>query len=182
MKHQIFTVGHSNHTFDKFVEILKPAQINAIVDCRSVPYSKFAPQFNKENIGSKLNNLGIKYIPMSYEFGARREENEVFTTTETETYVDFSKCWGQPFFKQGVERLQKGCAHGFRVALLCSEADPIKCHRTWMVGHYLWENNLFDVLHLLKDSSLMAHDILLSEKINKTKTIHFYSKSCAYKK
>ena len=72
VKIEIYTLGHSNYPFDKFIEILKKYDINCVVDIRSTPYSKYNTQYNKEFLHETLKNLGYTYIYMADEFGAKR--------------------------------------------------------------------------------------------------------------
>ena len=62
IKIEIYTLGHSNYSFDKFIEILKKYNINCVVDIRAIPYSKYNTQYNKEFFQANLKKLGYTYI------------------------------------------------------------------------------------------------------------------------
>ena len=85
---EIYTIGHSSYTQEQFLELLLQYQINCIVDVRSIPYSKYASQFNKEEIKRFLKNRSIYYVFMGKELGARREDRNLYTN---EGYLDFEK-------------------------------------------------------------------------------------------
>ena len=70
-----------------------------------------------------------------------------------------------PSFQRGVERLMKGLEKGFRISLMCSEANPLECHRFSLVSRYFYDNGL-DVQHILKDAELASHKALEEEMIN----------------
>ena len=59
---ELYTIGHSNHSTEKFIELLLKHEITAVCDVRSQPYSKFNPQFNRENIQKELKQSNIAYV------------------------------------------------------------------------------------------------------------------------
>ena len=69
-----YAIGHSNHPIEKFLELLEKYDINVVVDARSVPYSKYAAQFNKKNINPELKKSGIDYIFMGDLIGAKIDD------------------------------------------------------------------------------------------------------------
>lgn len=162
----IFTIGHSNHSIEHFVELLEGAGITAIADVRSSPYSRFCPQFNREALKESLSFVGIAYIPMGAEFGARRTEPESLEAGK----VVFEKVAKTKSFQSGVERLVKGVAD-HQVALMCSEKDPIDCHRTVLVARNLSLNG-FDVQHILEDGKFESMDSVSNRimKVSKVNT------------
>ena len=78
---QLYTVGHSTHDINFFISILEKFHINALVDVRSVPYSKFSNQFNQEYISEKLKKNGIYYIFMGDLLGARYDDKKVLNSS-----------------------------------------------------------------------------------------------------
>lgn len=125
---ELFTIGHSNHPLEYFVELLLPHRISMIADVRSCPYSKYSPHFSKDFLEIELRKADINYIFLGRELGAQR--------TESDCYVDgqakYDKIAGLPTFRRGLDIVLKGVEH-HRVAIMCSEADPITCHRTILV-------------------------------------------------
>jgi uncharacterized protein (DUF488 family) len=162
-KREIFTVGHSNHTIDYFYELLESQQINCLVDVRSMPASKYSPQFNQEPLKNFLKSKGVVYMHFKDEFGARHEEEEVLDENGQVDFELFRKTFN---FQQGVERVDIGASKGYRIALMCSEGDPLECHRFSMIAFYLDEIG-FDVKHIMKDKQLKTHkqleDLLLKK-------------------
>ena len=65
----IFTIGHSAHEFARFVELLKQHHVNAVADVRSMPYSRWQPQFNREELGAALKAQSIDYVFLGKELG-----------------------------------------------------------------------------------------------------------------
>ena len=143
----LYTVGHSKHSLDEFLAILKHNDINCIVDVRSIPFSKICSQFNEENIKHFLKQNGIYYIFMGKEFGARRNDLSLYTK---EGYLDFELTAKSKDFLEGVKRIKDGVNKGFNIAFMCTEKDPIDCHRNILVAHefcklgYKVKNVLYD--------------------------------------
>ena len=145
---KLYTVGHSNQTLEEFLSLLQCHEVNCVVDVRSVPASKYAPQFNEESLKSFLKLHDIQYLASGDEFGARRTD-----CINNEGQVDFEVAVTTPLFQQGAKRLMKGLEKGFCIALMCSEADPLECHRFSLVSKY-FHNQGIEVLHILKDAEL----------------------------
>ena len=163
MENKIFTVGHSNHKIDFFIELIKHFDINCIVDVRSVAASSYNPQFNKNFLLNSLKENGIVYMHFADEFGARHTDPDLL---DEEGKVDFDKVRKSYDFKYGVERLWKGIEKGFKIALMCSEGEPFDCHRFSMISVAL-EKDGFEVRHILKDKSLITNSKLENQLLKK---------------
>lgn len=155
---KIVTVGHSNGTAEELLSLLVLANIDCVVDVRSVPASAYTPQFNREYIKHFLSNNGIFYLHFGEEFGARRYDAIV------DGQVNFEKAVTTPAFLKGVARIKHGLDQGYNIALMCSEADPLACHRFSMVSRYFYDNG-FDVQHILHTKEIKSHEELEKEMI-----------------
>ena len=67
----IWTIGHSNHTFEHFSELLQTESVEVVVNVRSYPYSRIAPQFNREELGCGSRRGGTRYLFFGEELGGR---------------------------------------------------------------------------------------------------------------
>ena len=103
---EIFTIGHSNYSMERFLHMLRYFNINCIVDIRGTPYSKYNVQFDKESLKYTLNKEGFVYIYMAKEFAAKRENKVSYNK---EGYSDFEKVVKEEDFINGIERLKNGC-------------------------------------------------------------------------
>lgn len=149
----IFTVGHSNHPLPYFLDLLHAHGVTCLVDVRSVAASAYSPQFNGGVLFASLKNVGIAYLHFAREFGARHDDPALL---DADGRVDFGKVQRSAAFRAGVERLRSGLEKGHVVALMCSEADPLECHRFAMVSEFLSRNG-FEVRHILKDKTLLTN-------------------------
>ena len=159
MQKTLYSVGHSNQTLEEFLALIMVYGINCIVDVRSVPASKYSPQFNRENLNSFLLINNVNYLHFGVEFGARRTDS-----IGENGQVDFELAAKTPSFTSGVLRILRGQERGYRIAFMCSEADPLECHRFALVSRYFYDNGV-DVQHILKDAKLASHKLLEKEMI-----------------
>lgn len=157
-----FTIGHSNHSMNDFISLVKSNQINCIIDVRSSPYSRYASHFNKESLSEYLKREGIGYIFMGNCLGARYEnKNLLFPSGK----VDFSKVVLTQEFLNGISRIIDGIRKGFQIALVCSEKNPFDCHRFVLVSKSLKEQGI-EVKHILPEKIITQSELenLLFEK------------------
>ena len=159
-RHRLYSIGHSNHTQEEFLELLTKHDVNCIVDVRSVPASKFTPQFNSEPLKCFLKRHNIPYLYFGDEFGARRTD-----CLDENDQVNFEKAIDTPNFMRGVNRLMKGLEGGFHISLMCSEANPLECHRFSLISRYFYDKGM-DVQHILKDGCIVSHAVLEKEMID----------------
>ena len=148
----VFTIGHSNLEFGKFVALLKQHSVQAIADVRSSPYSQYNPQFNREPLQRALQEHGISYVFLGDELGARRSERECYVNDR----ADYALIARTPAFNSGIERVIRGAAK-MRIALMCSEKDPLDCHRCILVSPHLLKRGL-QVSHILADGAVESHE------------------------
>lgn len=156
---RLYTIGHSNQTQDDFLGKLLMYHINCVVDVRSLPASKYSPQFNLEELRWFLKGHDIQYLHFGDEFGARRTD-----CINQDGQVDFEEAVKTPAFTSGVERLTKGMDKGFHITLMCSEANPLECHRFSLISRFFYDQGV-DVQHIMKDAELASHSTLEKKMI-----------------
>ena len=126
----IWTVGHSNHSFERFVEIVKSHGIERILDVRRFPASRKWPHFNAVYLGSRLPEAGIDYVGMP-ELGGRRKAlpDSPHTGWRVEAFRGYADFMDTPDFHAALDRVT-GLAGEKRSALMCAESLPWRCHRS----------------------------------------------------
>lgn len=153
----IWTIGHSNHQFETFASLLMGERIEFVADVRSYPYSRFAPQFNREAFQLALRERGIRYLFLGEELGGRPSRDEHFDSEGHALYGPMSE---GPEFREAIGRLVSG-ANDHRIAIICSEADPLACHRRLLVGKVLADRGL-ELRHIRADGSVaVEHQVRL---------------------
>ncbi|KAF0159231.1 MAG: hypothetical protein FD159_701 [Syntrophaceae bacterium] len=145
---ELFTIGHSVHTVERFAELLKEHEINALCDVRSSPYSRFTPQFNLESLKEGMAKHRILYLYLGAELGPRSSDPFCYENGK----VQYKRLADKDIFQQGLSRLWKGMAT-YRIALLCAEKDPLTCHRMILICRNLRGENIL-IRHILEDGSL----------------------------
>ena len=138
LQHIVFTIGHSTHSQERFIDLLSQHAITAVCDVRSKPYSRRYEQFNREQLKSALKANGIAYVFLGKELGARREDPSCYENG-----------------KVGIQRVQDGMKN-YRVALMCAEKEPLECHRTILVARRLAAIGL-DVQHIYANGATESH-------------------------
>ncbi len=160
----VFTVGHSTHSIDEFINLLHQHEISAIADVRSNPYSRFTPQFNREMLEKELKHHEIHYVFIGRELGARPDDPSCYE----KGHVSFSRLANTSLFKKGIDRVIAG-AQKFRIALMCAEKEPLECHRTILVSHALVAKGIL-VSHILADGKLERYEDSIPRLFRLTKT------------
>jgi len=133
MEGSVFTVGHSNHPFEVFLDLLKSYEIDAVADTRSYPRSKFSPQYDAEPLARELERNGITYLFFGKELGGRPDDLEFY---DADGRVLYGRVAESAFFRQGLIRLREEMQCR-RLAILCSEENPSVCHRRLLIGRVL---------------------------------------------
>jgi uncharacterized protein (DUF488 family) len=147
----VLTIGHSNHPVEAFVELLQHHGVTALADVRSAPYSRFAPQFNREALDRSLKASSIKYVFLGRELGARPDERSCYENGR----VQYARLARTDWFRSGLNRVVRG-ANDYRIALMCAEKEPLECHRALLVARALDELGV-PVEHILPDGRLESH-------------------------
>jgi uncharacterized protein (DUF488 family) len=159
----IYTIGHSTHTLEEFVVMLKSFNIELLADIRSFPGSRKFPHFNKENLAASLAEKNIEYIHLK-NLGGRRKVNPDSCNTGWRVaafrgYADYMETEN---FKKAIEELEK-IASQKRVAYMCAEAVWWRCHRS-LVSDYL-KNEGWTVLHIMDVGKSTEHPYTSPAKI-----------------
>jgi uncharacterized protein (DUF488 family) len=144
----VLTIGHSTHAWERFATLLGGAGITAVADVRTSPYSRRYPHFNRDELREHLRRDGVLYVFLGNELGGRPKEPKLYSNS----VADYEKMAKTAAFGRGLERVVEG-AKNYRIALLCSERDPLNCHRCLLVGRALAEKGV-RVSHILDGGNI----------------------------
>lgn len=145
----IYTIGYSAFLINEFIDTIKRYNVSCVIDVRSSPFSNYYSDYNKDVFKNTLKQHNILYRNYVNEFGAR-QTNPIFYSGDI---VDFDKFIKSSQFLEGISKVKKGIELGYNFVLMCAEKDPIKCHRSIMLGKG-FSNNGFDVKHIISKSEL----------------------------
>jgi uncharacterized protein (DUF488 family) len=161
----VWTIGHSNHPWETFQDLLARHQIAVVADVRSSPYSSYTSQFDREAMRAALQNGNVGYHFFGDVLGGRPEAAEFY---DKEGHVRYDRLAQSPGFQQGIERLLQVAAAG-RLAILCGEEDPTQCHRRLLVARVLRQRGIA-VVHIRGDGRAESEDhVAAEENFRKTK-------------
>jgi len=146
----VLTIGHSTHSWERFVALLRSAKVTAIADVRTSPYSRHHPHFNRDDLREELRSDGVSYVFLGKELGGRPSERRFYC----EGVADYEKMAEALEFSKGLDRVIEG-AKKYRIALMCSERDPLDCHRCLLVGRALAQRGVH-VNHILDDGRIVS--------------------------
>ena len=150
-KNILYTIGHSNHKIEDFINLLKRYGVNCVADVRSAPYSRYCPQFNKDTIAAALQAAGVAYVFLGKELGGRPDDPACYE----DGCLNFRRVAERQEFKRGIERLLADIPK-HHIALMCAEKDPLECHRTILVSRHLKKHSI-QIKHILADGSIEEH-------------------------
>lgn len=148
----VFTIGHSNHSSERFLALLQGAGITAVADVRSIPQSRRWPHFSRARIERWLAEAGIAYVFLGAELGGRPADPALMC----EGRPDYGRMAALPSFQAGLDRVLDGAAR-YRIALMCAEREPLDCHRFLLVSRHLHDRGV-RLCHILADGSIEPHE------------------------
>lgn len=157
---EIYTIGHSNHSIEHFLSLLKDNHITVVVDVRSMPYSKYATQFNKEQISSYLIKNNIDYIFLGNELGGKPNDSRFYGDDGSVLYDEIVKT---EQFQRGIKRILSGVHKGYSIVLMCGEERPDECHRRKLVAKEINKHRI-RIFHILSTGRVEEESELISRK------------------
>jgi uncharacterized protein (DUF488 family) len=132
----VLTIGHSTHSLEEFVTILKAHNILRLIDVRTVPKSRHVPQFNAESLAKELPERGIDYVHLKSLGGLRHPaKDSINTGWRNASFRGYADYMATDPFRQGIEQLLELAAEK-RSVIMCAEAVPWRCHRS-LIGDAL---------------------------------------------
>ena len=159
---QCFTIGHGNYPIDRFITFLQNTGIDLIIDVRSSPYSRFNPQFNRENLEKSLVMNDINYKYMGNKIGGRQSDPNLLFPNGT---VNYRKVQETEKFQEGINEVLSIISSGKKIALMCAEKEPERCHRFVLISPVLQSRGI-SVIHIRPDMKLQANEDLERELID----------------
>jgi uncharacterized protein (DUF488 family) len=145
----IYTLGHSNHPAERFLELLRAHGVTAVADVRSKPYTKYAKHFCREPLERLLRGEGIAYVFLGGQIGGKPDDPELLGP---DGKPDYARIAATQDFATGIDRLVAGAAT-HTIALVCGEEDPTHCHRRHLIAPALATRRV-TVLHIRGDGSV----------------------------
>lgn len=156
MSVSILTIGYADRSLSDMLSLLHREDVQFLIDVRSIPVSRFKPEFSRESLENSLKSKGIRYVFMGDSLGGRPSD----PTCYENGHVIYSLVQDRPFFRSGIDRLLNAAAGGHHVCLMCSESRPEDCHRSKLIGVALSELGIA-VSHIDKQGDLRTQDEII---------------------
>jgi uncharacterized protein (DUF488 family) len=129
----VYTIGYGTRRFDELCRLLERYDIEFLIDVRSIPFSRFAPDFSRPALVAALGAGRPRYVYMGDQLGGRPKDPACYTDGK----VDYDKYCQKPEYLAGIARLLNAYEQGRSIAIMCSEARPEDCHRSKLIGESL---------------------------------------------
>ncbi len=155
---EIYTIGYGGRTREEFLVLLRRYDIALLVDVRSHPYSKFNPDFTGSALRGLLREAAIDYAFMGESLGGRPDDANCFV----DGLLNAERCEERAWYQQGITRLKRLVAQKPTV-IMCSEKDPLNCHRSYTIGVTLAKDANCAVLHIDRIGELKSQAALDAE-------------------
>lgn len=156
-QYPVYTIGHSNHSWEEFVKLLLRHRIDQVADVRSSPYSRYVTHFNHQELQQSLEDIGIGYAFLGGELGGRPADRSCY---DADGQVLYDRVAETDAFDDGIRQVIRQ-ADDSRIALLCTEKDPLHCHRTLLVARALAGLNIA-VEHIRSNGNIENHDAAMA--------------------
>jgi uncharacterized protein (DUF488 family) len=162
----VYTVGHSTRPIEEFLALLRAHGVQRIVDVRTIPKSRRNPQFGQESLRASLTAAGIRYTHMPELGGLRRARpdspNAGWRNASFRGYADYMQT---PEFAQALEALAALAADD-RVAVMCAEAVPWRCHRRLLADALIVRGDRVE--HMMGKAHRRTHELTPWAKVDGT--------------
>lgn len=166
----VLTIGHSTRTLEAFIRLLQASGVTRLVDVRTVPRSRRNPQFNRETLPDALSAVGIGYVHMAGLGGLRHPRpdspNSAWRNASFRGFADYMQT---PAFEVNIQMLMEQAQQG-RMALMCAEAVPWRCHRS-LIADALTVRGV-EVEHILSATHRQLHTLTPWAQVNGSQLIY----------
>jgi uncharacterized protein (DUF488 family) len=167
----IYTIGHSNHSLDQFIALLKQHGVEALVDIRRFPSSRRLPHFNRPSLAEALRKHGFEYVWLESLGGHRKEglADSPNSGLKDESFRNYGDHMLGDEFRAGVDRLLE-FAENELVAIMCAEKSFHDCHRK-LTSDFLVAGGV-GVQHIHADGTLGRHKLSDGAKVRDGKVMY----------
>ena len=153
---RVFTIGHSDHSFDRILQLMEQHGVEELIDVRTSPFSRWATDFNREALEMSLEDAGIGYAHMGDALGGRPRSLDLY---DPDWIADYELMAATEDFDDDIGQVER-IAEERVVCLLCSERQPEVCHRTLLVAEALVAREI-SAQHILVTGDLEDHERLV---------------------
>lgn len=162
-KSVLYTIGHSTHPIEEFIEMLEINGIERLVDVRTVPKSRHNPQFGSEALAKSLKEANIEYAHTSALGGLRRtKKDSINTGWRNASFRGYADYMQSQEFKDALEKLEKEALNRTTV-IMCAEAVPWRCHRSLIADALIVDD--WEVRDIMSKTATNEHKLTSFAKV-----------------
>lgn len=174
MSKKLFTIGHSIHSLEEFLELLQIYEISHLVDVRTIPRSRRVPWFNKEELPSQLKKNRIAYTHLKELGGLRKPSKESINMAwRNSGFRGFADYMQTSEFYEALKKLNELVKQEHNVAIMCAESLPWRCHRSLISDAEIVRG--YSVRHIMSKTSAKEHKLTGFAQIDRsTRPIRIY--------
>lgn len=166
----IYAIGHSTRTWEEFRDILLAHGITKLVDIRTIPKSRHNPQFSQRALERELPKVGIKYEHLAALGGLRHAtKDSINMGWQNKSFRGYADYMQTREFVRAVRDLMQ-TSKGERVAIMCAEGNPFRCHRS-LVADALTVRGV-RVLHISSKKSAREHRMTPFARVEGTRVTY----------
>ncbi|CAI9086298.1 DUF488 domain-containing protein [Methylacidiphilum fumariolicum] len=153
----IKSIGHGTKSLEELISMLKEANVEALIDVRSIPRSRHNPQFNKETIAEALSKESILYIHLPEAGGLRHPKKDSPNKGwKNESFRGFADYMATANFAAALDKIIE-IGKEKSAALMCAETLPWRCHRSLIADALLLRG--VEVVHILPKGKEIKHQL-----------------------
>lgn len=165
---KLYTIGHSTHTLQEFLDILHTHKIAHIVDVRTIPKSRYVPWFDENKLKTALNTVNISYTHISALGGLRKtHKDSINQGWHNASFRGFADYMQTPEFYAGFKELNQLIKQKGKVAIMCAEAVPWRCHRSLIADAEVVRG--ITVLDIMSKTSIHPHKLTSFAVVDRSK-------------
>jgi uncharacterized protein (DUF488 family) len=150
MEHPFYTIGHSTHSLEEFIGLLRPHQIRYVIDVRTIPRSRTNPQYNAKEFARALSEYQIGYEHIGALGGLRGRKRGLSATVnafwKNQSFHNYADYATSDEFRSGLAKLRE-LGHATTCVVMCAEAVWWRCHRRIIADYLIAADEI--VFHIL---------------------------------
>ena len=157
MSQVLWTIGHSTKPIEEFVSLLRAHTVQRLVDVRTIPRSRYNPQFNTEALANSLTGAAVSYQHIVHLGGLRTpRKNSVNTGWRNDSFRGYADYMESETFERALNELMAD-SQELRIAIMCAEAVSWRCHRSLIADALVSRG--WEVRHIMSETKANRHQL-----------------------
>jgi uncharacterized protein (DUF488 family) len=150
---RVYSLGYQMRTLPEFIDLLREAGVDAVIDVRQTPWSH-RPGFSAKPLREALTENAIEYVHAKFAGNPKALRLQAATHAESLELYATHLAERPEIIEQLDETMRPWLSQGRNVCLVCYERHPADCHRAVLA--YGWQatvNEGATIMHLGPDGA-----------------------------